>query len=339
MIKQKIWLDTDIGEDIDDAYALALILASPELDLLGITTVFQNVAAKARLAKTILQMAGQSHIPVAAGCGAVLSPRICKLIPEISECQIPVQETAKFSLEDIDLPQTALALPQEQLSPAIPVHGVDFLIKNIMDGKGDIILFTIGPMTNIAMALIKEPRLISKIQRIISMAGNFQQDIPEWNIGWDPVAAAIVVNTGIPMTFTGFDMTSRCKLSSSQIDLLFSSTQKLPQFLAKLTKARGNNTIFLHDPLAIETLINPTVVQTENGTVRVELADPRYGHTIFRKAQSSIRSPHDICVNVNEEQAVNFWLTRVLHLNLQTISISVPQDVPSKLNATLSLPT
>ena len=73
---QKVILDTDIGDDIDDALALGLILASPELELLGVTTVFKNVAARAAQARTILQAAGRAGVPVAAGCGAVLSPRV-----------------------------------------------------------------------------------------------------------------------------------------------------------------------------------------------------------------------------------------------------------------------
>ncbi|MBI3922643.1 MAG: nucleoside hydrolase, partial [Armatimonadetes bacterium] len=79
---QKVILDTDIGDDIDDAYALALILASKELELVGVTTVFRNVAARARQAKTILKLAGREEVPVAAGCGAPLSPRVIYREPD-----------------------------------------------------------------------------------------------------------------------------------------------------------------------------------------------------------------------------------------------------------------
>jgi len=312
---QKVILDTDIGDDIDDAYALAFILGSPELDLLGVTTVFGNVTARARQAKTILKLAGREEIPVAAGCGAVMSPRVTHIRPDLTAGQVSLGQAAQALLEDARPRQDDTALPLEQLTPLHPSHGVDFIIDTLMSGQGDIIPITIGAMTNLAMALVKEPGLLNKIPRLVSMAGASDRQQAEWNIRCDPVAAAIVFNSQIPMTVVGLDVTTQCRLTQTQLDKLAASDRPVAENLTAATKAWGHRFPLLHDPLAVETLIQSDLVETRNGTVTVELSgDATYGYTTLSPANGDQSGPHDICVSVDADRACELWLARVLSL-------------------------
>jgi len=311
---RKVILDTDIGDDIDDAYALALILASPELQLVGVTTVFGNVLARARQAKTILKLARRPDVPVAAGCAAAISPRLRWPEPDLLSGQSSLERKAKPALDDIRPRQDATALPLEQLPPLHAAHGVDFLVDTMMDGDGDIIPVTIGAMTNLAMALVKEPRLLRKIPRIVSMAACFDRLMSEWNIMCDPVAAAIVFNSRIPMTVIGLDVTTRCVLNQGQLDRLNASDRPVARNLAAATKAWGSGFPVLHDPLAVETLIRGDIVQTRNGTVTVELSgDETYGYTTFGPSADG-SGPHNIGVAVDSANACELWLERVLSI-------------------------
>ncbi len=314
MTTQKVVLDTDIGDDIDDAYALALMLASAEIELLGVTTVFENVAARARQAKTILKLAGREQVPVAAGCGMVMSPRITYREADLPQGQTSLTESARPLLEDRRPRQDSTALPFTELPPMCESHGVDFLIDTIMTGDADIIPVTIGAMTNLAMALIKEPRIMIKIPRIVSMAGAFDRPKAEWNIACDPLAAAVVFNSRIPLTLVPLDVTTKCVLDRAQLDELAARDRPIAQNLSAATKAWADRLPTLHDPLAVETLIRPDIVKTRNGTVTVDLTgEESYGCTLF--AESEQRSgPHDVCFGVKANEACELWLERVLSL-------------------------
>jgi len=303
---QKIILDTDIGDDIDDAYALALVLASPELDLLGVTTVFGNTKARAQQALTILKIAGREDIPVAAGCGAVMSPRTDYEFSAWRRC-----------LEDVKPRQHGSCLPAEDLPALCRLHGVDFLIETIMSGDGDIIPVTIGAMTNLAMAIVKEPRIVAKIPRIVSMAGAFRMNRREWNIRCDPVAAAIVCASGASMTLVGLDVTLKCRFGEGDLKRLYSSDKPVAKNLSKATEAwiggSGRKLPVLHDPLAVETLLRPDIVKTEGGRAAVELSGSEtYAFTVFTPAPREKAGWHNVCTEVKSHEAIALWLDRVL---------------------------
>nr|MBA3710379.1 nucleoside hydrolase [Planctomycetota bacterium] len=282
---QKIILDTDIGDDIDDALALGLILASPELELLGVTTVYGNTVARARQARSILAVAGGKFrdIPVAAGCGATMSTR-------------PPKNGGAAALLAGTLPnQDASCLPESQLPKLDPRHGVDFLIETIMAGAGDIVPVTIGAMTNLAMALVKEPRLAAKIPRIVSMAADFKKQFAEWNIKCDPEAAAVVFASGIPIDVTTFEMGQIAKFDRGHIDRLRAGTSALAKQLAKTVDpwcTAHKDTPALYDPFAIATMVTPDLAVWKQGTVEVELGGSHtYGFTIFTEDAADAKQP------------------------------------------------
>ena len=301
---QKIFLDTDIGDDIDDAYALALILASPELDLVGVSTVFGNARARAQQALTVLKIAGRTEVPVAAGAPGVLSPRTSYPFSASQRC-----------LEGTKPLQHCSCLPWKDLPPLSELDGVSLMVKTILEGNGDIIPVTIGAMTNLAIALVQEPRVIEKIPRIVSMAGVFNQPFSEWNIQCDPVAAALVFNSAVPMTVVGLNVTLQCRFDQEHLQRLHEATRPISQNLSVATNAWEGQFPVLHDPLAVETLFAPGVVKTLNGTVSVELSgEYTYGITHFEMAGSDNKGPHDIAVEVDSKKAIETWLDRVLSL-------------------------
>ncbi len=310
--RTRILLDTDIGDDIDDAYALALLCASPELDLLGVTTVFRNTVARARLAQTVLLQAGRGDVPVAAGCGVPLSSRLDFLPGDLPHGRASLRRKAAELLDDSKPSQFAAALPDEKLPALDSRRGPEFLIETLMSGNGDITVVTIGAMTNLAVALALEPRLVSRIPRIVAMAGVFSAQGPEWNIRCDPVAASLVFESGIPMTVVGLDVTLRCRLTEEQVARLGAGTTTVQKTLEHARVLSGYRQPVLHDPLAVMAIFRPDLVKTRRGRVTVELCgDVAYGVTRFSPDD---QGPHNVCFEVDSEAAVGLWLKRILSL-------------------------
>ena len=307
---QKFILDTDIGDDIDDALALGFLLKSPEVELLGITTVFKNTHARARQALSLLKVAGVNDIPVAAGCGVPISPYL--------DLEFNPQEAYLKN----ELPnQDSLCLSEDQLENVDSINGVDMIIETILNGAGDVSILTIGPMTNIAMAMIKEPRLESKIKKIVAMAGCFKEEFPEWNVRCDPVAAAIVCKSQIPIDFIGLDVTMQVKLSEDQIEQLKLAANPLARKLfdtiatwqAYVKAIEPDRTTAIlpifHDPLAAATIVDPSIVEWQTGEVSVELnKDKTYGGTFF---QEKATGRHRFANKVNAQAMISLWLERI----------------------------
>lgn len=306
---KKIILDTDIGDDIDDCFALGLILCSPELELCGITTVFENVQARSKLARTLLAVAGRSDIPVAAGCGTMLSSRFNYDI------------NPRKSYLSGNLPnQISSALDESELPAADSRHGVDFLIDTINAGGGDIEIVAIGALTNIAMAITKCPEIIAKIPRIICMGGVFEdanrKGIIDWNTLCDPVASDIVVNSEIKIDFISLDATTKVPLLKEDMDKIRASQKPLAKKMAEALElwiekvnARGG-TPLMHDPLTVAVLVKPELVKWHTGKVRIDCgSDSASDYTFF---EENFAGNHRYSYDVDSRGMVNFWLDRVL---------------------------
>lgn len=303
MKPQKVILDTDIGDDIDDALALALILASPELELVGVTTVFGNTPARTRQALTELVIAGRPDVPVASGCGATMASR--------------KHDHHNGHLENVPN-QDGTCLPAAQLPKPDPRHGVDFLIETIMAGAGDIIPITIGGLTNMAMALVKEPRLVKKIPKIVAMAAEFRQPMAEWNIKCDPEAAQLVFASGIPMDVTTFHIGISARFQAEDLARLGASQVPLAQYLHRAitawTDAHRNPhwepMPSLFDPLAVATMIQRDLCTWKTGAVSVELqGQSTYGYTQFAERANGA---HQVAWDVDRDRAINWYLERIL---------------------------
>jgi len=308
----KVILDTDAGDDIDDLYALALILSSPELELVGITTVFGNTPARARLVQTLLKVCGREDIPVAAGCGGVLSPRV-EYGGGKKKLKDRVLTPSAFDyLTDIKPPQFPCSLPEKDLPPLHPTHGVNFLIETLLNAQEEIVLLTIGAMTNVATALIMEPGIIRKISRIYAMAGCYFSPQVEWNICCDPIAARIVFDSGIPIIAVGLDVTLKCVFNEQDLMKLYGAGTPLLRKLTEATRlwcgSTGRKFPVLHDPLAVCLLLRENLVEMERGRVFVEIEGEKgYGLTLFEKNEQGI---HQVGKEVKAREVIDLWMER-----------------------------
>jgi purine nucleosidase len=171
--KHSILLDTDIGDDIDDALALALALNSPEIDLHGITTVFGDTQKRAQLAKHILHVFGRDDIPISVGVGKPLHQH-----------HLPSSITQAEILGNCPFDREAFST----------FSGPELIVQQALEQSGKLTLVCIGPLTNVALALLIEPRIVQAIRGIVMMGGSSGIPLPEWNVRSDVKAASMVLS-------------------------------------------------------------------------------------------------------------------------------------------------
>ena len=287
-------LDTDIGDDIDDALALALVLNSPELDLRGVTTVFRNCPRLVVLAAHLLEIWKRAEVPVFAGCSKPLLQ------------SFDVQIGSQFEI----LSDDTLGAPT--------THAIDFLIsESAADDEeppqNPITIVAIGPLTNIALAIAREPPLVSAA-RLVLMGGMWNSAAPdyqaEWNICCDPEAAAMVFESGIEISMIGLDVTSRCVLEEKHVQQIASHHSAGAGVLARLTELwmrDSKRPPTLHDPLAVLTLFD-NCVQFEAKKIEVQLCGEARGQTRVVKGQPNAR----VAVAVDAPRAIELFMQRTL---------------------------
>lgn len=290
---QKIILDTDIGDDIDDALALAFAIMSGKIDILGMTTVFRNAEQRAELACCLLEALGRTDIPVYAGIGKTL----LQSIPDWEQVAADHR------------PRQMEVLKKQQ--PAIqpnPGNAVDFIINTVMASEGDITLVPIGPFTNIAAAFTMEPRLAHKTQ-IVMMGGATDRVRPEWNALCDPEATRIVFGTGAPITMVGLDVTTKCVMSYEQVKTIGAVDRPINQICFELIHLWGGDNPeprpTLHDPLAVATLIDPTLCETHEMRIDVETgANHLRGATVPVTGEPNTA----VCTSVDATRFMNYFV-------------------------------
>jgi purine nucleosidase len=261
-------LDTDIGDDVDDALALALAVGSPEVELVGVTTVYQCAGLRARLARHLLAAYGRPDVPVQAG---VDRPLLGRLRP----AWVPNQAAVLREAQD-----GAGAEPSE--GPEGPEAAIRLIVREGLRRQG-LVLLTIGPMTNAALALALEPRLAGRL-RVVAMAGAWDRQGGEYNVACDPEAVAAVLAAGVPVSFVGLDVTTRCVLPAADLERLSQAAASgspaervLYAFVRAwqgATPASPPRRPILHDPLALAAVFRPELLRWEDIHVAVELASP-----------------------------------------------------------------
>ena len=248
--KIPVILDTDIGTDIDDAFALALIIDSPEFELLGVTTVSGDTEARARIAAKMLWEAGGKwrQVPVVAGAPG----------PKQNINQAPWAE--------------GFVSPQ-----LLKENAVDFLRSKFHRYPGEITLVAIGELTNVAAMLKADPPVAKKIKRIVLMGGSiargYEPGSPpdaEWNIRSNPRAAQVVFSSGIAIMMTPLDVTAMLKLDATARSRIFSQNTPLTNSLAALYHLWGRETPTLFDPMAVALVLDPGLCQSKDLAVEVD---------------------------------------------------------------------
>ncbi len=251
---RRIIIDTDPGQD--DAVAILLALASPEeLDVIAVTAVAGNVPLEltARNALKICELAGRTDVPVYAGCQR---PMVRTLF------------TAEYvhgptGLDGADLPDPEMALQ--------PDHAVDYLVETLMDSDaGEITLCPLGPLTNIAVALVKEPAIATKVREIVLMGGGFFEGgnvnpAAEFNIFVDPHAAHVVFTSGIPITMMPLDVTHQALTTPLRVEAFKALGTPAGDAVAGMLdffdrydmEKYGTEGAPLHDPCVVAYLLEP----------------------------------------------------------------------------------
>jgi inosine-uridine nucleoside N-ribohydrolase len=290
---QKIILDTDIGDDIDDALALTLAVMSGEIELLGVTTVFKNAEQRAELACCVLEALGRGDIPVYAGIGKT----ILQSIPDWEK----VAASHRPRQMEILKKQPPSLQPQSG-------RAVDFIIDTVMSGDGDITLVPVGPLTNIAAAFITEPRLARKA-KICMMGGATDRVRPEWNALCDPEATRVVFSTGVPITMVGLDVTTKCVMRYEQVKAIGAVNRPINRICFELIHLWGGNNPeprpMLHDPLAVAMVIDPTFCQRRD--MRIE-AETRADHLRGATVPVSGEPNTSVCVSVDSERFMDYFV-------------------------------
>jgi len=263
-VPRKIILDCDPGHD--DAMAILLAHGNPEIELVAITTVAGNQTLdKTSLnARRVATVAGIQDVPVAAGWDRPL-PRELKPAGYI------------HGESGLDGPSFG-----EPTVPLDPRHAVDMIIELLMQSSGDITLVPTGPLTNIAMAVRKDPRIVEKVQEIILMGGAYTRGnttpAAEFNIYADPEAAAIVFTAGWPLTMVGLDLTHQALATPTVLQRISGigtpvsrvAVQLMEFFRETYRRNSGFDSPPVHDPCAVARVIDPTVMHCVDAFVAIE---------------------------------------------------------------------
>jgi purine nucleosidase len=283
-----IVLDTDIGDSIDDALALAFALNSPELDVRAVTTVIDDVESKTRLAWKMLGVYNRRDIALAMGAPEPL-----------------LDPTTSAASKQFDVLTRNDTIPD-----AAHRRAAELIIDTVLQSRGKITIVAIGPLTNIALALKTDPRIRNSIERIVIMGGAYFSSEAEYNVKRDRAAAEIVFHSGVPITAVGLDVTALCRLRESDLDRMRLANDPAGNFLIRLIDLAEQQTHdpnpTLYDPLAIAAVFRPDLLEMQGGSVDVPLSGP--GQTIFKPAAGS---KTQVGVRVNAPAFLDLFVDRV----------------------------
>lgn len=271
-----VLFDTDIGSDIDDAVALAYLLAHPRCELLGITTVTGDTAKRAALAEILCRAAGRDDVPIHAGAPDVL-------------LQGPGQP---------EVPQYD-AVAQRAHRADRPAHAAfDFLRRTIRARPGVITLLAVGPMTNLGALFAADPEIPGLLRRIVLMCGAFlHPDTDEWNARVDPIATALVFRHPNILS-VGLDVTRCCKLPADECRRRFGEAGGPLGIVGEMAEVwfRNVDHITFHDPLAAALLFAPDLCGYQTGQVRMN------GDRTVWSEGAVDASPHTIAADVDPDR-------------------------------------
>jgi purine nucleosidase len=283
---QKIIIDTDIGDDVDDAFALALAVRSPELQVLGVTTTFGDTEARAKIVDRFLGEVGRAEIPVLAGKATGTKNPMS---------QRKYGDGGHFAKSS---------------------HGdaVEFLLAQIRKYPGEITLIAIGPLMNVGAAIDKDAATFRKLKRVVLMGGSVRRGygdlgytppvapMPEWNILNDIASAQKVFSVGVPLFVMPLDST-QLKMDEVKRAFLFGQGTAVTDQLAVLYHLWGQETPTLFDPMTIVFALRPELCPVTGMHIRVD----EKGFT--REEPGAVNA--QVCLDSNAEDFFRFYLKRV----------------------------
>lgn len=287
---KNILIDTDIGDDIDDALAIGFALNCPQVCVKAVTTVYGDTETRGKLALKLLRVFDRKDISVGVGIKKPL-----------------------FGKEDARPINQAAVLDEKEVLPVLSRHNAVDLIISKVNSCRDLTIVSIGALTNIATVLIKEPNLAKKA-RLIMMGGVVNSQQAEHNVSCDPEAARIVFESGIEIIMVGLDVTMRCQLRREELDDLANRGLPSTEFLMDMVRAwqrsSGNTYPVLHDPLAVAVALDQTLVKMEPRKVDVEIkGEFTRGFTIASKS----KTPNaQVCMDVDAIRFIDLFMRMTL---------------------------
>lgn len=311
MNPKRILLDADPG--IDDALAILLAVASPEITLEGLVTVHGNCTVQQATTNglSVLELAHAGQIPVAQGC------------------ELPLVQPSLLGQEthgDTGLGYARLPAP---LSQPIGQRGCDYLIEQIMANPGELTLLAVGPLTNVALAIRQEPRLVTALKELIIMGGAIRHEgnttaLAEFNTYVDPHAAHIVFHAGIPTTLVPLDVTYQCLLTATDVNRLMKIDSPITKFVKDATDFymefhdayQGIQGCMINDPLALALTFAPELCDYQELPVDVDISGGvSLGKTIgdfynYNKKPANLR----VALGVRPRDFIELFLERVEEL-------------------------
>ncbi len=294
-MSEPIPLLVDCDPGLDDAVALLLALASPEVEVLGITTVAgnQTVEKTTRNALQVLELGGRPEIPVAVGAAR----------PLVGQLVVAADAHGESGLD-------GPSLPEPKIEP-VGAPAVDFLAERLQRADGPVTLVALGPLTNVALLLAHEPDAAERIRRIVLMGGAIgpgnMTPSAEFNIWIDTEAAHRVFESGVPLTMVGLDVTNRAVLTPEHADALrergpvgAAVGAMLDFYLGFYLSAYDHGGAPIHDALAMAHVIRPAVLTTEARPVAIERTGVCRGRTVVdMRRRVELPAPNvDVAVEV-----------------------------------------
>lgn len=311
---RKIIIDTDPG--VDDAMAIFYALDSPEVEVLGLTTIFGNARTETTTynALALLELAGRSDIPVARGADA----------PLVATYPGP----ADFVHGDDGQGNAGIQAPTTHVVDEDAAH---FIVRTVMASPGEVTLVPVGPLTNIALAMQLEPRLTENVREIVLMGGNAfslgnATPAAEANIHNDPEAADIVFGASCPITMAGLDVTQKIQMTSADLARIGTMgnpradhlARILPFYLGFHATTDGLDGIHVHDSTAISYLIAPDAFTWVEQPIRVDTGNSfsrgktvsSHGHTGWEEPWAG-RTAVRILTGADARRLVELELSRL----------------------------
>jgi purine nucleosidase len=312
----RIIIDTDPG--VDDALTFLLALASPEIQLEALTTTQGNVTIDkaTRNALSVLELGRASHIPVVQG----------SLLPLVQPLRASAHVHGESGVGNSNL-------PEPKTSP-VAGHAVDYLIERVLAEPQQISIFPIGPLTNIAMAIRKEPQFARAVKELVIMGGAILESgnitpQAEFNIYVDPHAAHIVFHSEIPITLIPLDVTQKCLLKPVHMERLLKIKSPISRFIYDAVEVylqysveRGFEGVALHDPLTLATIIGPELLKQKEYYVDVDISGGVSMGKTFADTSKLMKKPANmkIAMNVRGDDFIELFLQR-----METLSRSIPE--------------
>jgi inosine-uridine nucleoside N-ribohydrolase len=288
--RTKIILDTDIGSDIDDAWALGFAVKSPRFELLGVTVTDGNTTARARLACKLLHRVGRTDVPVAVG-----------------------RETTPAS-DSIDY-QFAWAEDFVTYRP-VPQSAADFLVDTVKQHPGEVTIVAVGPLQNVADALRKEPALPRLVKRLVLMSGSIYASawspgpVAEWNVKSAIADAQAVYSAGFPMTIVPLDSTTYVQLQDGERQQLRDSRAPLPVALEGLYRLYLDGPgarMTLHDQLAIAETEQPGTFFARKDTLPIVVDAEGYTRVDGERGK-----PVSVCLQPRRDAFMRHYIARLM---------------------------